>query len=160
MQYQKTVKGLFVVTVLALAVVISAGSYAQEVGKMAKESVFLSAAKAAKIEKGTRQISYDQFIKIRNSGEKYLLLDVLAKDSYDNMGHIEGSLSFPLTDIDKKSAQARLSKSDHIVVYCGSFQCTASTAAAKELSKLGYDVLDYKGGLKEWQEKGNGLVKG
>ena len=35
----------------------------------------------------------------------------------------------------------------------------ASTAAAKKLSGIGYRVLDYKGGLKEWQEKGNNLVK-
>jgi rhodanese-related sulfurtransferase len=158
MRYQKTVKVLFAVAaLLCLVVVDSAVSYAEE-GKMAEGSVFLSAAKAAKMEKGTRQISYDQFMQIRNSGEKYILLDVLAKDSYDS-GHIPGSQSFPLTDIDKKSAQARLSKSGHIIVYCGSFQCTASTAAAKELSKLGYNVLDYKGGLKDWQDKGNSLVK-
>jgi len=122
------------------------------------DDVFTRAAKTAKIENGTRQISYEQFLKIRNSGEKYVLFDVLAKDSYES-GHIPGSKSFPLTDIDKESAKARLSKNDHVIVYCGSFGCTASTAAAKELKKLGYNVLDYKGGLKEWQEKGNKLVK-
>lgn len=30
-----------------------------------------------------------------------------------------------------------------------------STAAAKKLGAPGYRVLDYKGGLKEWKEKGN-----
>ena len=36
--------------------------------------------------------------------------------------------------------------------------CHVSTHAARVLSSLGYTVLDYKGGLEEWQEKGNTLV--
>jgi len=56
------------------------------------------------------------------------------------------------------AAEKRLSKNDHIIVYCGSFQCAASTQASKKLSGLGYNVLDYKGGLKEWQDNGNKLV--
>jgi hypothetical protein len=31
----------------------------------------------------------------------------------------------------------------------------ASTAAARKLGAPGCTVLDYKGGLKEWKEKGN-----
>ena len=34
-----------------------------------------------------------------------------------------------------------------------------STAAAKKLGALGYTVLDYKGGLKEWKEKENTLTR-
>jgi rhodanese-related sulfurtransferase len=32
------------------------------------------------------------------------------------------------------------------------------TQAAKKLTDLGYNVVDYKGGLKEWQEKGNKIA--
>ena len=97
-------------------------------------------------------------MKIRNSGDKYVLLDVLSPESYNN-GHIEDAVSFPLDTINKDAAKTKLSKGDHIVVYCGSFQCAASTGAAKKLSALGYDILDYKGGLKEWQEKGGKFIK-
>lgn len=106
---------------------------------------------------GVKEITYDQFVRIRSSGEKYVLLDVLSADSY-NKAHIEGAISFPLDKIDKTEAEKMLSKDDKIVVYCGSFQCTASTEAAKKLSSLGYNVFDYKGGLKEWRERGNKLI--
>lgn len=95
---------------------------------------------------------------IRNSGEKYLLIDVLSAESYAE-GHIPDSISMPLETINQDTASKVISKDTNVIVYCGSFQCHASTAAAEKLSGLGYKVLDYKGGLKEWQEKGNSLVK-
>lgn len=121
------------------------------------KGMFSQVASKAAMKDGVKEITYNQFMDIKNSGEKYTLLDVLSQDSYDK-GHIEGAVSFPLDTINKSSAETRLTKDAHIIVYCGSFQCTASTEAAKKLSKLGYDVLDYKGGLKEWQAKGNRLV--
>ena len=121
------------------------------------KSMFSHVTNETVMKNGAKQITYEQFMSIRNSGEKYMLFDVLSPDSYDK-GHIEGAISFPLNMINKAMAKKRLSKKDHIIVYCGSFQCTASTGAAKKLSELGYNVLDYKGGLKEWQENGNKLV--
>lgn len=112
----------------------------------------------ANMKEGVEEITYERFMNIRKSGEKYVLLDVLSPDSYDK-GHIEGAQSFPAETINKATAEKRLSKDDRIIVYCGSFQCAASTEAAKKLSGLGYNVVDYKGGLKEWQEKGNKLVQ-
>ncbi len=48
-----------------------------------------------------------------------------------------------------------LKKDETIVVYCASFDCQASTNAAQKLLSMGYtDVLDYKGGLKEYKEAG------
>ena len=107
---------------------------------------------------GVKEITYDEFINIRNSGESYVLIDVLSPDSYTS-GHIPGAISMPLDTITPENAAKLLSKDDNIIVYCGSFTCPASTAAAKKLSEMGYRALDYKGGLKEWQEKGNQLVK-
>jgi len=121
--------------------------------------VYSDIADEVEAKNGVKEITYDQFMDIRDSGEDYKLLDVLAGESY-NEGHIEGSLSFPLDEIDEATAAERLSMDDNIIVYCGSFQCTASTAAAQKLSELGYNVLDYKGGLQEWQEKGNELISG
>ncbi len=121
------------------------------------KGMFSHITEKADIKNGVKEISYEQFTAIRNSGEKHRLLDVLSTDSYGN-GHIEGAESFPLEEISKGTAEMRLSQSDNIIVYCGSFKCAASTEAAKKLSSMGYNVLDYKGGLKEWQEKGNSLV--
>lgn len=157
-------KKLSIIVLIVLfmgCVVVSSRAYGREEGtaeNMMGQTVLQQAFEEARMEQGVRQLSYDRFVKIRNSGEKYVLLDVLPPDSYTK-GHIEGAFSFPVDTINKDSAARILSKDSKIIVYCGSFQCTASTAAAKKLSALGYDVLDYKGGLKEWQEKGNRLVK-
>lgn len=124
----------------------------------AKPSVFDQVAGQAPPNKGVKEITYGQFMQIRKSGEKYVLLDVLPADSYAK-GHIEGSISFPGATINKKTASARLNKNDKIIVYCASFECGASTHSARILIALGYNVLDYKGGLQDWQDKGNPLVK-
>ena len=126
--------------------------------KHGKNSVYDMVAKEAAVKDGVKKISYEQFMKIRNSKEGYVLLDVLSPESYAE-GHIEGARSFPGNTINKASAGKALSKDAKTIVYCGSFQCPASPAAAKKLAGLGYNVVDYKGGLKEWQEKGNELVK-
>ena len=123
-------------------------------------SVYSEIAKVTPLAKsGVQEISYVQFMKIRSSSEKYILLDVLDAESYAN-GHIAGSLSFPVDTMTPATAAAMLGKDSNIIVYCASFQCGASTAAANKLLGMGYKVLDYKGGLKEWQEKGNKLVSG
>ena len=107
---------------------------------------------------GVREIRYDEFVAIRDSGEDYILLDVLYSESYAD-GHIEGAQSFPLDSINKESTEERIPKDANIIVYCRGFTCSASTQAAKKLTALGYDVIDYKGGLAEWKEKGNSPVK-
>jgi rhodanese-related sulfurtransferase len=131
---------------------------AEEGGGKEVLSTFEKVAKETTIKDGVREITYEQFMKIRNSGEAYILLDVLSEESY-NAGHIEGAVSLPVYSIDKATAAGLLSKDSKVVVYCGSFMCGASSNATKKLSSLGYDVLDYKGGLKEWQDKGNALVR-
>ncbi len=145
---------LSIMVVIGLACVNQV--YGAEGGNM-KTSVYSEVAAGTSLKNGVKEISYDQFVKIRNSGDRYILLDVLPVDSYVK-GHIEHARSYPVDGINEATAAALLKKDAGIIVYCGSFKCAASTAAAKKLSGLGYNVLDYKGGLKEWQEKGNKLV--
>jgi len=114
--------------------------------------------KQAAVKEGVKEITYEQFRELRDSGEEYVLLDVLSPESYES-GHIEDAESFFVATIDADSASQRLSKDSKIVVYCGGFRCAASSNAARKLSELGYNVIDYKGGLEEWKEKGNQLVK-
>ncbi len=128
-------------------------------GEKAGVSCFGEVCSLAEEKSGVKEITYEQFQKIKSSGEKYVLLDVLSAESYAE-GHIEGAVSFPLGTIDQTTASGKLNKDDKIVVYCGGFTCAASTKSAQKLGELGYaNVLDYKGGLEEWQEKGNKLVQ-
>ena len=106
---------------------------------------------------GIKEITYDQFIKIIKSDAEYILLDILSREHY-NQRHIQGAISCPLNNIDQLECEKTLPKGANLIVYCASFACNASVKAAEKLIELGYKVLDYKGGLMEWQEKGNNLV--
>ena len=151
--------GCIVAIIIVFASVgVLTNGYAQEGGVKMSESVYDQVYNETEVKDGIKEITYDQFMKIRNSGEDYALLDALSLQSY-NEGHIENSFSFPVGEINEKSAATMLTKDSNIVVYCGSFRCSASTMAASKLHSLGYKVLDYKGGLKEWQEKEKKLVK-
>lgn len=146
-------------SVMAVMCLICVNALYGAEGDDMETSVYSEVSKAAAVNGGVKEITYDQFMQIRNSGQPYTLLDVLTPDSYAE-GHIDGALSFPVNTITKDAAASMLAKGSDVIVYCGSFHCGASTAAAKKLSGFGYNVLDYKGGLKEWQEKGNALVSG
>ncbi len=103
---------------------------------------------------GVKEITYEEFMRIRNSKEGYVLLDVLSVESF-NKNHIPHAESFPLDTINKETAEKRIIKEAKVIVYCGGFGYHASTVAAQKLSSYGYKVLDYKGGLQEWQDMGN-----
>jgi rhodanese-related sulfurtransferase len=98
-----------------------------------------------------RVISRDKLMDMIKSGQKFKLVDVLEKEHFQDE-HIKGAISLPLEEMGKKAAKM-LKKDETIVVYCASFTCAASTTAAEKLLSLGYkDVLDYKGGLKDYKE--------
>ena len=78
------------------------------------KSVFSQVAEEAAVKGGVKKITYSQFMSIRNSGEKYALMDVLSPNSYKE-GHIEGAASFPLDTINKAAAKHKLSKDDNII---------------------------------------------
>jgi len=127
--------------------------------KKAAAMNFEKAKKEAKLADGVREITYEQLKGILKADKDAKLADVLSGDSFAT-GHIGNSISLPVNTIDEKSAAGVFKKSDKIIVYCASFQCHASTEAAKKLTALGYDnVLDYKGGLADWQSHGEKLAK-
>ena len=81
-----------------------------------------------------------------------LVIDVLSPESYAK-AHVKGAINIPLSQL--KNRAATLDKERRTVVYCASYECSASTEAAKLLGSLGFtDVFDYKGGIKEWTEAG------
>ena len=107
---------------------------------------------------GVKVITYAQLVKIRGAAEKVVLVDVLSCDDYGT-GHIAGAISFPVGMINKDSASKKIPKGSNVIVYCLGSACHLSVDASRKLESYGYKVLDYKGGLDEWQEKGNKLVR-
>lgn len=98
-----------------------------------------------------KQISRQELLDLISSGANFKLVDVLEKGHYEKE-HIRGAFSLPLKDIEKKAGRF-FKKDDLLIVYCASFECQASTAAAEKLLTMGYkNVLDYKGGLKDYKE--------
>jgi rhodanese-related sulfurtransferase len=101
-------------------------------------------------EKVTR-ITTDKLMTLMGSDKKFHLVDVLPAESYEKE-HIKGAISIPLSELRDK-AEILLKKDELVVVYCASFDCKASTTAAKLLREMDFkNVLDYKGGLKDYKE--------
>lgn len=85
-----------------------------------------------------------------------LVINVLSKDSYDDC-RIKGSLNVPLKELDRAALQ--WNKEQEIVVYCASYECSASREAFLKLEKLGFkNISAYEGGVKEWKQKGYPVV--
>ena len=81
------------------------------------------------------------------------LLDVRTPQEYAE-GYIDGALNINIQSDDfQQRAEKELSKDSTILVYCRSGR--RSMEAAEMLTKLGYKVVNLKGGIIEW--KGAGL---
>lgn len=81
------------------------------------------------------------------------LLDVRTPQEYAE-GHIDGAFNINIQSDDfRQRAEKELSKDSTILVYCRSGR--RSMEAAEMLTKLGYKVVNLKGGIIEW--KGDGL---
>ncbi len=94
-------------------------------------------------------ISLQHLKRIMESGEPLIILDVRSKEDYAKE-HIMGARSLPLDELDR--VKQLFKPADNIIVYCDSFVCSASSSAAKILSRMGFtNVRDFKGGLREWK---------
>lgn len=138
---------------LSMVLLCSGDTFAAE-----KNEYYAVYEKVKPNEEAIREITYEQFNKLMfNEKAHFMLLDVLDEESYKK-GHIRGAFSLPQYNINRQTAADLLGEDAEVIVYCASFECQASTKAAKKLQAYGYKVMDYKGGLQEWQEKGNELV--
>ena len=85
-------------------------------------------------------------------GDFVQLLDVRTPLEYAE-GHIAGALNINVQSDDfQQVAEKELSKDSTILVYCRSGR--RSMNAAEILTKLGYKVVNLKGGIIEWREDG------
>ncbi len=97
-------------------------------------------------------ISLQHLKRMMEGGEPLVVLDVRGREDYAK-GHIKGARSLPVEELDR--ARQLFKPSDNIVVYCDSFVCSASSSAAKMLTRMGFaNVRDFKGGLREWKMSG------
>lgn len=80
------------------------------------------------------------------------LVDVRTPQEYAE-GHIHGAININVQSDDFQSkAEKELSKDSTILVYCRSGR--RSLDAAEILTKLGYKVVNLKGGIIEWKDSG------
>ncbi|MCL4360806.1 rhodanese-like domain-containing protein [Candidatus Dependentiae bacterium] len=83
---------------------------------------------------------------------KILLINVLSKESFEDC-HIPGSVNVSLNNL-KRYAE-KLDRNIEIIVYCASYQCSASRQAWQILDELGFEkVKAYEGGIREWYQHG------
>lgn len=80
------------------------------------------------------------------------LLDVRTPQEYAG-GHIDGALNIDVRSDDfRRMVEKKLSKDSTILVYCRSGR--RSMDAAEILTKLGYKVVNLKGGIIGWEKDG------
>lgn len=83
---------------------------------------------------------------------RFQVINVLEKDFYDD-AHIKGSINVPLMKV--KEYAKDLDRTTEIVVYCANYPCSASAAAWRELTNMGFtNVWVYEGGTAEWFQLG------
>jgi rhodanese-related sulfurtransferase len=94
--------------------------------------------------------------------EPFHLINVLDPDAFAQ-AHIPGSQNIPGADkhFVREVERTVGDKDATIVVYCASFDCSASPTAARKLDQSGFtQVYDYAGGIKDWREAGYPVEQG
>lgn len=89
-----------------------------------------------------------QFAEIIKS-DSVVLVDVRTAEEYA-AGHIPNAKNVDVLKSDFKDRVETLSKNKEIAVYCRSGK--RSLMAANTLAKMGYKVINLRGGWKEWQQ--------
>jgi rhodanese-related sulfurtransferase len=103
-------------------------------------------------------ITIEGLLEMMINRDKLKLIDVLSEKDYKS-GHIPGAINLPIDNLETL-AKEHLEKSDTIVVYCGGYDCQASTRATKRLLEMGYEkTLDFKAGKRGWVHAGLELEK-
>ena len=99
-------------------------------------------------------INRNELKEMNQSHQDFVLINVLEQEQF-NKEHIRTSINIPVGDDDfvGKVKEVAGTKDRNVVVYCASFDCDASTKAAKKLEDAGFKcVFDYEGGTKDWME--------
>ncbi len=114
-----------------------------------REAVFLASVPS---------ISIKELKQKMDKGENFILIDARTEEEY-KQSHIQGAISIPLPQINKKTT-AKFSKNSEIIVYCYGAKCGTSVWMARKLNELGFmNVKKLDGSVKDWQAKGGPIEK-
>ena len=103
-----------------------------------------------------KTIGVEEFAKTMAQQDVHLI-DVRTPKEYAE-GHLEGARNVTWgDDFEKQWKAADIKKRFTVAVYCRGGR--RSKAAAKELVKMGYNVIDLDGGIMAWQKAGKPVVK-
>ncbi len=96
---------------------------------------------------GFRQVSQAEAVKIMESEENYIILDVRTWEEYEDK-HIPGAVCVPNETIGTDPVPELPDKTQLILVYCRSGN--RSKQAAKKLAAMGYTNIVEFGGINTW----------
>lgn len=99
-----------------------------------------------------RQIDIDEYRRMRDAGEKHVLVDV-REDNEWNQGHAQGAVHLGKGVIERDVETQIPDRDATLVLYCGGgFR---SALAADNLQKMGYkNAISLDGGWKAWTGAG------
>lgn len=107
-------------------------------------------------------INAQQLAEMMERGDEFMLVNVLSEEQFQ-AHHVPGSRNVPVSEPDfvQRVEQMAGSRDRPVVVYCANTACTASPTAAKQLEEAGFThVIDFEGGIEEWEQAQQPVEKG
>jgi rhodanese-related sulfurtransferase len=87
------------------------------------------------------------------SGENVVVIDARSPEAYQRE-HIPGAINLPHRTMNQATTQ-HLDRAALVVTYCDGIGCNASTKAALNMARLGFQVKELIGGLDWWKRDGH-----
>lgn len=128
-------------------------------GLLLAATLALAGCRTTTSDKDIVTVSYDRFRQLAQADddEPVLVLDVRSAQAYQQ-GHIPGGINIPMPELDRRDP--RLTNASRIIVYGPGPESPLSPAATKKLIAMGYrHVLDFRGGLQTWRERGGEIAQ-
>ena len=106
------------------------------------------------MEKSIRHINPIDAFNMLEEGETLTIVDVREPSEYTgDMGHIEGSLNIPLSDLNRILSEMNLPRSHPIAFICATGE--RSLYASKHAADLGFsNPMNIRGGMVQWHLSG------
>jgi phage shock protein E len=98
---------------------------------------------------GVKTISADEAVRFPGSDTNIVFLDVRTMEEWNSStGHLNNALLIPLQNLHSRFEQLKPYRDRLIIVYCRSGN--RSGKAAKILSDSGFNAVNLRGGIREW----------
>ena len=115
--------------------------------------------------KSEKQIQFSEadadFVRQLSVDPKNVLIDARLPELFSR-GHIPGAINLPVSSFAAALSPhlSRLQSARLVIVYCGGPACNDAIDLANKLFEKGFkDILIYREGIKDWQRRGNAIVK-